>query len=90
MPSLSWTDWETTTIGKRIYDEEIRPIFKVDQLRIGNGEIGNWGLPSRDRDDPVFAIRNLNGRMDEMAIFDAALQDEEIAELFEDSRIGKR
>ena len=74
--------------GNRISREDIKPTYMVKKLRIGNGEIGNWGQPSRQ--EPRFAIRNLNGRMDEIAIFDAALQDEEIAKLFENSRIGKR
>lgn len=74
--------------GERISRQEIEDRFFIDTLRIGNAEIGNWGQPFRE--DPTFAIRNLNGRMDEIAIFRAALQDEEIAELFERSRQGKR
>ncbi len=68
--------------------EAIDDMFFVDKLHIGNGEIGNWGLPHRE--DPTFAIRNLNGRMDEFAIFKVALSAEEIASLFERSRAGKR
>lgn len=73
--------------GERISEQEIEDRFYIDKLRIGNGEIGNWGQPFRE--DPTFAIRNLNGRMDEIAIFREALQPEEIASLYENSRAGK-
>ncbi|MGB0155001.1 MAG: LamG-like jellyroll fold domain-containing protein [Verrucomicrobiales bacterium] len=74
--------------GEEIAREAIEDKFFVDKLHIGSGEIGNWGLPHRE--DPTFAIRNLNGRMDEFAIFKVALSAEEIASLFERSRAGKR
>lgn len=70
--------------GERVARKSMKPEFVIDKLRIGNAEIGNWGLPNRE--DPSYAIRNLNGRMDEIAIFRAALGEEEIAELFERSR----
>jgi ferric-dicitrate binding protein FerR (iron transport regulator) len=70
--------------GKRISHEKILPKFMIKTLRIGNAEAGNWGQPFRE--DPTFAIRNLNGRMDELAVFKVALGDEEIARLFEQSR----
>ena len=73
--------------GKRIHRQEIEDRFFIETLRIGNGEIGNWGEPFRE--DPVFAIRNLNGRMDEIAIFGAALPDDEILELYERSRSSR-
>ena len=74
--------------GEQISTQEIEDRFFVDQLRIGNAEIGNWGQPFRE--DPWFSIRNLNGRMDEIAIFDAALDETEIAALHERSRAGRR
>ncbi len=74
--------------GKEISRERIEEKFFVDKLCIGNGEIGNWGLPHRE--DPVFAIRNLNGRMDEFAIFKVALEPDEIRELYERSRMIHR
>jgi hypothetical protein len=73
--------------GQRVSRESIKPEYLISSLRIGNAEIGNWGQPFRE--DPVFAIRNLNGRMDEIAIFKTALQDEEVAELYERSRINR-
>ena len=74
--------------GDRISREEIAPEFLVNTLRIGNGEIGNWGQPFRT--DPSFSIRNLNGRMDEIAIFRAALDDAEVAKLYQRSRSVRR
>lgn len=74
--------------GKPVSSQVIEDRFFIDSLRIGNAEIGNWGQPFRE--ESWFAIRNLNGRMDEIAIFDAALADEEIADLFEKSRQGSR
>ncbi len=74
--------------GKQISQQAIEPMFKVTTLRIGNAEIGNWGQPFRE--DPTFAIRHLNGRMDEIALFRSALTSEEIAALYESSRVGRR
>lgn len=74
--------------GERISEQEIVDDYLIKTLRIGNGEIGNWGLPFRQ--DPTFGIRNLNGRMDELAIFKAAFSAEEIAALYERSRSSVR
>jgi hypothetical protein len=74
--------------GERISQETITDDFLIDSLRIGNGEIGNWGQPFRE--DPSFAIRNLNGRMDEMAVFQSALDIGEIRDLYERSRSLRR
>tara|TARA_R110002096_G_scaffold39182_16_gene107438 strand:+ start:820 stop:2514 length:1695 start_codon:yes stop_codon:yes gene_type:complete len=74
--------------GEQISSDEIEGRFFVDQLHLGNAEIGNWGEPHRE--DPIFAIRNLNGRMDELAIFEAALDPAKIAELFERSQSRHR
>ncbi len=53
-------------------------------LRIGPGEIGNWGQPFRRT--PEFSVRNLNGAIDEMTIFNAALSTEEINSIYDISR----
>lgn len=74
--------------GERIAREKITKAYFIDRLRIGNAEIGNWGQPFRE--DPSFAIRNLNGRMDELAIFKDALSDEEIHRLYQESRSSAR
>jgi hypothetical protein len=70
--------------GEEISREEIKADFVVEPLRIGNGEIGNWSQPFRK--DPNFAIRNLNGRMDELAIFQSALTSSQIKQLSQHSR----
>ena len=74
--------------GEMVSREEIPDEYLVKTLRIGNGEIGNWGEPFRE--DPSWAIRNLNGRMDEIAIYKDALSKNEIAEIFARSRSGRR
>ncbi len=66
--------------GQRVSEDTIAENYVVRDLKIGNAEIGNWAEPTRT--DPEFAIRNLNGRIDELAIFQTALTDDEIGELF--------
>ena len=67
--------------GKQVGSQEIIDKFYIDTLRIGAAEIGNWGQPFRKT--PWFSVRNLNGTIDELAIFDAALTSEEIDGLFQ-------
>lgn len=74
--------------GNRISREAIKDRFFIDKLRIGNGEVGNWGQPFRE--EPTWGIRNLNGRMGELAIFKAALDDTEIERLYRQSRADRR
>lgn len=74
--------------GEQISSEDIQPSFVVNTLRIGNGEIGNWGQPLRK--DPSFTIRNLNGRMDELAIFRSALTPDQIAAFYKESSSSHR
>lgn len=70
--------------GELIADEEILAKFYVEKLRIGAAEIGNWGQPFRN--SPVFAVRHLNGTIDELAIFNAALSVDEIHHLYEEGK----
>ncbi|TWU56682.1 FecR protein [Rubripirellula tenax] len=70
--------------GEQVSDEAIADKFFVDRLRIGPAEIGNWGQPFRD--SPWFAVRNLNGTIDELAVFDAALNANEVLKLFEQGK----
>lgn len=70
--------------GERLGDEEIADKFHVSALRIGPAEIGNWGQPFRST--PWFAVRNLNGTIDELAIFNAALSSDEIQTLYEEGK----
>ncbi|MEM7698580.1 MAG: LamG-like jellyroll fold domain-containing protein [Verrucomicrobiota bacterium] len=74
--------------GQQVSAEPIEEAFLIETLRIGNAEIGNWGQPFRET--PWFAIRNLNGRIDEIAVFDAALSEAEIARLYQHSDSGRR
>ncbi|MEM7785201.1 MAG: LamG-like jellyroll fold domain-containing protein [Planctomycetota bacterium] len=55
--------------------------FQVDYLKIGNGCIGNWDDPIKP--DEEFVVRNLNGRVDEFGIFNAALSAAEIQEMYQ-------
>ena len=66
--------------GKKLSQERIPDEYLVETVRIGNASLGNWGLP--ERDDPKFAVRNLNGSMDEFALFNTALSAEEIYEIY--------
>lgn len=49
--------------------------------RFGAASIGNWSSPTLP--GQRFAIRNLNGVLDELAIFSSALPPEEIKEMYE-------
>lgn len=83
-------DTKTQTIthyvnGEQVSHEKIEAERQFHTTRIGAGEIGNWGLPFR-ADDPWFAIRNLNGAIDEFAIFSEALSAGKIEAMYQ---IGK-
>ncbi|MEM0896831.1 MAG: LamG-like jellyroll fold domain-containing protein [Verrucomicrobiota bacterium] len=70
--------------GKKISHDVLPENMRVEEVSIGAASIGNWSEPSRD--DPHFAVRNLNGVIDEFAIFSAALSAKEIQDLYQ---IGK-
>ncbi|MEM9367883.1 MAG: LamG-like jellyroll fold domain-containing protein [Planctomycetota bacterium] len=70
--------------GQNVSEHEIVDPFFTDTLRIGAAEIGNWGQPFRD--SPWFSVRNLNGAIDELAIYNAALTSHEITMLFEEGK----
>ncbi|MEM7478367.1 MAG: LamG-like jellyroll fold domain-containing protein [Planctomycetota bacterium] len=70
--------------GRELSREALQPEKVVSQTRIGLASIGNWTSPTKP--DEEFAIRNLNGRMDEFMIFSKALSSEEILELFENGK----
>ena len=56
----------------------------VEETRIGTASIGNWSVPTQP--DSRFAIRNLNGSMDEFALFEDALTDDEIREIYNNGK----
>lgn len=69
--------------GKVLSEEEIPEEYLVEKIRIGDASLCNWGLPSRNQ--PRFAIRNLNGALDEFLLFSRPLSAQEIQELY---RVG--
>jgi anti-sigma factor RsiW len=66
--------------GEQLSQEAIPSEYLVEQVSIGNASLGNWGSP--ERDEPRFAVRNLNGSMDEFAIYSAALSAAEVQDLY--------
>jgi hypothetical protein len=56
----------------------IRLSLRFDTLlTLRSAELGNWGVPIPGSTD-TYSVRNLNGRMDEFALFGSALKEEEI------------
>ncbi len=70
--------------GEILSQEAIPEEYLVESIRIGNASLGNWGMP--ERAEPRFAVRNLNGSLDEFALFKAALPAEEIRRLYDDGQ----
>ena len=66
--------------GELLSEEAIPEEYLVTNIRIGDASLCNWGLPERDQ--PRFAIRNLNGSLDEFLLFSAALSTDEIRRLY--------
>ena len=66
--------------GDVLHQESIDPEVLVQTTRIGAASIGNWSIPTRP--DEEFAIRNLNGSIDEFAIFAAVLSADEVREMY--------
>ena len=66
--------------GRVLSREAIPEEYLVETVEIGAASIGNWGEPYSE--DPAFTVRNLNGSMDEFAFFEAALSDDEIADIY--------
>lgn len=70
--------------GEVLSTDHLPEEMQVETVRIGAASIGNWSEPMRE--DPHFAVRNLNGAIDEFAIFGAALGADEIRSLHEQGR----
>ncbi len=68
--------------GEPISTEAISEEWLVDSIKIGAASICNWSEPMY-RTDPNFVVRNLNGSMDEFALFSGALSATEVLDLFE-------
>lgn len=72
--------------GEIVSREPIEDEWLVEKVTIGAASIGNWSDPRYKSDDPSFAVRNLNGAIDEFAIYNTALSADEIRELYENSK----
>ena len=70
--------------GQQISRDKISDEYAVNTVKIGAASIGNWNEPTRG--DPQFALRNLNGAIDEFTIFNKALSAEEISDLYTHGR----
>jgi hypothetical protein len=70
--------------GEILHEETIGEKMLVHTTRIGAATIGNWSVPTKA--DAEFAIRNINGTIDEFAIFASALSANEIEEMYENGR----
>lgn len=70
--------------GQVLSRESIPPEYLVTDIRIGDASVCNWGLPERNQ--PRFAVRNLNGDLDEFLLFDSPLSDAEVRQLYEEGR----
>ncbi|OUT62905.1 MAG: hypothetical protein CBB71_01155 [Rhodopirellula sp. TMED11] len=66
--------------GELVGEETIPQKFVPQTLRIGGAELGNWGQPFRN--SPWFAVRNLNGKIDDMLLLDSALDAQAIRALY--------
>jgi len=71
--------------GEAISREPIPSDYRVETVKIRAVSIGDWSEPAY-RKTPEFAVRNLNGAIDEFAIFGAALSEAEIAWMYEAGR----
>ncbi|WP_050028250.1 LamG-like jellyroll fold domain-containing protein [Verrucomicrobium sp. BvORR034] len=69
--------------GKEV-SREVSPLYQPGRKIVyGACELGNWGLPLQDHQFPV---RNLNGCMDEFAIYQIALAGDELKKIYEASK----
>lgn len=74
----------THYLNGNLLSEHQVPPQKVVPTQIGIASIGNWASPTQA--DAGFAIRNLNGSMDELVIFCVALTETQVRKIYE---IGK-
>jgi hypothetical protein len=67
--------------GELVTQQPLVEDHHLDKLVIGKASLGNWDDPTRD--DAAFKIRNLNGRIDEFAIFNAPITSREVKAMYE-------
>lgn len=75
---------ETGTVT-HFRDGEVKGTVKVEKVvpvAIGKAEIGNWTPPAHD----ARQIRNFNGRIDELVIFNEAMSTDEISAIYESGK----
>ena len=73
--------------GQRVARQDIPASYRVTDVRIGAASIGNWSEPpAYCKSDPSFAIRNLNGSIDDFFLFSGALSAVEIQSLYENAK----
>jgi hypothetical protein len=70
--------------GDVLHEETIAKDLLVKTTRIGAASIGNWSIPIKP--DAEYAVRNLNGSIDEFMIMSSALHADEIKEIFENGK----
>ncbi len=71
--------------GKAVSIDQIKKGLRADYVKIGSASIGNWSQP-RYKNSPEFAVRNLNGTIDEFILFSTPLSAGEISELYESGK----
>ncbi|MGV3661601.1 MAG: LamG-like jellyroll fold domain-containing protein [Prosthecobacter sp.] len=82
-------DNESGAVTQYFDGQEVsREVSKLHQpgraITLGPCEIGNWGLPTQGHQ---FPIRNLNGAIDEFALYGSALEAGEVREMFEMGKV---
>ena len=75
-------DDRTATVTHYVDGAEVGSVAlkRRGSLRIGDAELGNWGVPVAT---DAWPVRNMCGRMDEFALFPAALAPSEVRVLYE-------
>jgi len=58
------------------------PIRTAVPLQLGYADVGNWSVGTHRT---IYPVRHFSGRMDELAVFNRALGDGEIQELYQTS-----
>ncbi|CAN5675783.1 hypothetical protein BH11VER1_BH11VER1_16010 [soil metagenome] len=69
-------------VNGKVVSDVLLPKDPTDtRIRIGSGELGNWGLP--EGRSPRTEVRSFNGRMDEFLLFKEALSPTEIGRIYD-------
>lgn len=69
--------------GKPVKSETIKVSVP---LHIGRADLGNWTVGSHST---IYPVRNFSGRMDEFSLYNRALSEDEIGQLFVDGSPGQ-